>query len=466
MFVAKGETRAPLTPAKAAPQKADSSLLGLAAQLRPLDDVFGMVRDKNIVLFGEATHGTQEFYAFRCDVSKRLIEEAGCMGVCIEGDWPECSALHAFVMSYSSVSDVDQALQPFTHRFPVWMWRNQPTRDFLLWLRERNASKPPEKRAGVFGLDLYSMALAMESVLKYLDAHDPTAAVEVRKRYSCLQVFMPEPQLYGAGVAKHHHAGCQRAVLEARNIVVARLRALAQPKSGLDQKDEAFIAEMNARVVVDGEAYYRAMFQYDESSWNVRDRHFDDTLYRVRQHLRATRGAGSDRVVVWAHNSHLGDAGATGRAASGETNLGQLVRQAAGRGAVVNVGQFTHTGTVTAAQEWGDAHAARRVRPSLAGSWEAAMHSVSTEAGLPAFAVDLRTREAQTVLKRDLPSRLERAIGVLYLPDTERQSHYFPARLGEQFDICVWIDETSALQPMDKAPGAVEPELDEYPSGL
>ncbi len=463
------EARLPAAPkAKPAakPAPSEGALLGLSPLLRPLDAVFDMVRDKTVVLFGEASHGTQEFYSFRCDVSKRLIQEAGCMAVCIEGDFPETSSLHRFVMGSSSVSDVDAALEPFKNRFPVWMWRNQPTRAFLSWLREHNAALPCEKRAGIFGLDLYSLQLAMTCVIDYLTEHDPRAAAEVKKRFACFDPFMPEPQLYGASVARHHHAGCRAAVLQARTIVVDTLRALSRPQNDIDALDEAFMTEMNARVVVDAEAYYRAMFDWNASSWNVRDKHFDDTLFRVRQHLRATRGDGADRVVVWAHNSHLGDAGATGRAAAGETNLGQLARQSAGRAAVVNVGQFTHTGTVTAAEEWGDVHATRRVRPSLPGSYEAAMHAVAERTGQRIYAVDLRSREAQSVLASDLPMRIERAIGVIYRPDTERQSHYFPARLREQFDVAVWWDTSSALKPLDPPERPTTPELDEFPSGL
>ena len=460
----------------ASTQAQQPALAGLAPLLRPVEDVFALVRDARVCLFGEASHGTQEFYELRCDVSKRLIQEAGCMAVCIEGDFPETSSLHRYVMGYSASDDVDDALLPFQHRFPVWMWRNEPVREFLLWLRAHNASLPCEKRCGIFGLDLYSLGFAMECVVGYLKRRDPAAAEAVRLRYACFDPFLREPQLYGAAVARHLHAGCRDAVLSARSRVVEAVKRQARPTNHIDTKDEDFFAEMNAGVVVDAEKYYRAMFEYDDSSWNVRDRHFDATLYRVRHHLRSTRGGESaDKVVVWAHNSHLGNAGATARAARGETNLGQLVRQIAGS-SVVSVGQFTHGGTVTAAPDWGEPHEAFSINPSLPGSIEAALHALSKGVGRETFALDLRQPEVRAELTQAAGSRgwLERAIGVVYKPMSERASHYFSvaADLSRQFDIAVWCDTTSDLSPLD-APARPrtpdleqEPEMGEFPSGV
>lgn len=436
----------------------DTSLHGLATMLQPLDAVFDMTRNHSVVLFGEASHGTEEFYHLRCEVTKRLITEAGCLAVCLESDFPETCALHRYVMGSSTALDAIEALEPFRHRFPLWMWRNHAVVDFLEWLRAHNATLPAEKRTGVWGLDLYSMQHSMEACVAYLADTDPMAASELKKRFACFDTFRIdgiEPQLYGAAVARHHYAGCRAAVLSARRIVTDSLRAQSAPRNGVDARDEAFFAEVDSRVVADAERYYVSMFQWDDSSWNLRDAHMDDTLYRVRSHLRATRGG--DRVVVWAHNSHVGDASATGRAAVGETNLGALARQSAGRAAVVCVGQFTHTGTVTAAQEWGEPHAVVPVNPSLAGSWEAAMHDLAAHCGRCTFCVDLRRPGAQHVLRAQVPTRLERAIGVIYRPDTERQSHYFNADLAQQFDVAVWWDATTALRALDPGEEQQEP---------
>ena len=433
----------------------DTILDGLAPQLQQTQEVYHMVRDRSVVLIGEASHGTEEFYRARAELTKRLIAEAGCLAVCLESDFPETCALHRYVMGYSSAPDAIAALEPFKHRFPVWMWRNAATVDFLEWLRTHNAALTPAYRTGIWGLDLYSMQHSMEACLQYLAQHDVNAAADVKKRFACFQPFRCdglEPQLYGAAVAHHHYGGCRAAVLSARRIVQESLRKQSTPQNGIDTSDEAFMTELDTQAVVHAEEYYVSMFKWDDSSWNLRDTHMCDTLMRVRAHLTATRGEGGGRrqqCCVWAHNSHLGYATATGRAAVGETNLGALCLKAAGREAVVNFGQFMHTGTVTAAEEWGGPHACVPVNPSLRGSWEVAMHALATCSGRATYACDLRTAAAQHVLRNQPTWRLERAIGVIYRPDTERQSHYFMARLQDQFDVVVWWDATTALQPLD-----------------
>ena len=437
----------------------DTILHGLAPELQDTQEVYHLVRDRSVVLIGEASHGTEEFYRFRSELTKRLIAESGCLAVCLESDFPETCALHRYVMGYSSAPDAVAALEPFKHRFPVWMWRNAATLDFLTWLRDHNAALPAEHRTGIWGLDLYSMQHSMEACLQYLAIHDAAACAAVKRRFACFEPFRCDdsldPQLYGAAVAHHHYGGCRDAVLSARRIVIESMRKQSAPQNGVDASDEAFMAELDTQAVVHAEAYYVSQFAWDDSSWNLRDTHMNDTLQRVRAHLRATRGGGRrQQCCVWAHNSHLGYATATGRAAVGETNLGALCLKSAGREAVVNVGQFTHVGTVTAAEEWGSPHACVPVNPSLRGSWEIAMHELAQHTGRSSFACDLRTAAARHVLRNQPAWRLERAIGVIYRPDTERQSHYFMARLGDQFDVAVWWENTHALQPL--APWAEE----------
>ena len=288
---------------------------------------------------------------WRCDLTKRLIEEAGFSGVCIEGDWPDTFALHSYVTAAEPAQTLDGAFEPLKSRFPVWMWRNEPVRDFVRSLRQRNDTLPEDARAGIFGLDVYSLHASMDAVKSYLAKVDPPAAEAVGACYACFDAFGDDPQLYGRVAALGRHKdGCSAAAVAALQRVAAKTEEYAR-RDGIAARDAAFSNEMNARCVVDAAHYYRSMFDWNENSWNVRDKHFDDVLWRCRAHLRETRG--SDKVVVWAHNSHLGDARATkaGAATPGgnaELNLGQLARESGGA-AVINIGQFTHRGTVTAA---------------------------------------------------------------------------------------------------------------------
>jgi erythromycin esterase-like protein len=304
--------------------------------------------------------------------------------------------------------------------------------------------------------------------VSFLERVDPPAAAEVRQAYACFDRFGDDPQRYGRCAAMARHGeGCRGAAVRALTRVVEKSAAYARVGDGIHTRDAAFSNEMNARVVVDAEKYYRSMFEFNESSWNIRDKHFDDTLYRVRAHMKETRG--SDKVVVWAHNSHLGDAratktGATRPGQNAELNLGQLARESGGA-AVVNVGQFTHSGTVTASDDWGEPHKTKQVRPALPGSYEELLHAAAAHANRETYALDLREPAVRAALAPPLSPRLERAIGVIYRPETERQSHYFPAFITRQFDVAVWHDTTRALPPLDAAePQTPEPET--FPSGL
>jgi erythromycin esterase-like protein len=420
----------------------------VARGLRPLLDAIG---DARLVLIGEASHGTHEFYQIRAELTQVLVRERGFTLVAAEADWPDAYRANRWVRGASQEAGPEAALGDFT-RFPRWMWRNSEVVNFLRWLRAHNASLPEERRAGFYGLDLYSLHRSIEAVLEYLDKVDPAAAARARERYACFEMFGEDPQAYGYSTRLGMSRSCEDDVTA--QLVDLRREALEYAaRNGRVAPDEYFFAEQNARLIANAETYYRAMFAGDADSWNVRDTHMMETL----EHLLRYAGSRS-RAVVWAHNSHLGDARATQMSARGELNLGQLVRQRFGRDAWL-VGFTTHTGSVTAARNWGDPAERRRVRPSLNGSYERLFHEV----GLGRFLLLLREGRMREALRSE---RLERAIGVIYRPETERPSHYFGARLAEQFDAVIHIDETRALQPLE-AWARDEVDLPEtYPFGI
>jgi erythromycin esterase-like protein/adenine/guanine phosphoribosyltransferase-like PRPP-binding protein len=414
------------------------------------------VGDARVVLLGEATHGTHEFYRERAFITRRLILEKGFSAVAVEADWPDAYRINRFVRGSSEDEDSVDALADFG-RFPTWMWRNADVLDFTGWLRSHNEGRPAEERAGFYGLDLYSLRASTRAVLAYLDKVDPPAAVRARVRYGCFDQFGDEMQEYAYAAGHGLTPSCEREVV-AELVELQRRSADYASRDGRVATDEYFYAQQNARLVRNAEEYYRTMLHGRAASWNLRDRHMTETLFELRRFLdRAGRGA---RVVVWAHNSHVGDARATEMGESGELNVGQLVRERLGAGAVL-VGFSTFSGTVTAADEWdGPAHR-RQVRPALPGSYERLFH----DAGLPRCLLALRTDlELASALAGP---RLERAIGVIYAPATERRSHYFHARLPEQFDYVLHFDLTRAVEPLERTALWDAGEVAEtYPTGL
>ena len=413
--------------------------------LRPLVDAIG---DARVVLIGEASHGTHEFYAIRAELTRILIGERGFTIVAAEADWPDALRANRWVRGAADEVDADTALGDFT-RFPRWMWRNREIAAFLLWLRAYNASLPREKRAGFWGLDLYSLHRSMEAVLEYLDREDPQAAKRARARYACFETFGEDPQAYGYAAQLGLSPGCEKQAIAQ----LVELHRYTRPGRRAGNSDEHFFAEQNARLVANAEAYYRAMFAGHADAWNVRDSHMMETLERVLEHAGPR-----SRAVVWAHNSHLGDARETQMGWQGEHNLGQLVRQRFDSDAWL-VGLTTHEGSVTAAREWGGPSERRRVLPSLEGSCERLFH----DAGMARFLLMLREGRAREPLSEEL---LERAIGVIYLPESERRAHYFQARLARQFDAVIHVDRTHALHPLE-AWSRDEADLPEtYPTGI
>ncbi len=419
------------------------------------DQLLERVGSKRFVLLGEASHGTHEFYRERARITKRLIEEKGFTAVAVEADWPDAYRVNRYVLGESTDVDAQTALADF-RRFPAWMWRNTDVVSFVEWLRARNdAHSHSETKVRFYGLDLYSLRASMEAVIGYLDSVDPDAADLARARYSCFDHVRGEGPEYGHGVALNVVVPCENEVVDQLMDLRERAaRLLAH--DGWAAQDEFFFAEQNARLVQNAERYYRAMYHGRASSWNLRDRHMNETLGALTTHLDAQLGRA--RVVVWEHNSHVGDARATELGSSGELNVGQLVRSDWPQDCLL-VGFTTHRGQVTAASEWGGPAERKRVRPALPGSYEDVFH----HADAPQF---LLPSGAPTSLSQS-GARLERAIGVIYRPDTERASHWFHADLAAQFDAVVHLDRTSAVEPLEPtALWDVGEPPETYPTGL
>jgi erythromycin esterase-like protein len=413
-----------------------------------------LIGDSRLVLLGEASHGTHEFYYERARITRRLIEEKDFVAVAVEADWPDAYRVNRWVRCVGTDRGALEALGDF-HRFPRWMWRNRDVLSFVHWLRRHNEPQPPEHRVGFYGLDLYSLFSSIGAVIGFLEQVDPEAARRARYRYSCFDHFGEDSQAYGYAAEFGLSSSCEDQAVQQ---LLELRRQVGDRRWEGEIPDELFHAEQNARLVKNAEQYYRSMFRGRVSSWNLRDRHMAETLDALIGHFERKLGRG--KIVVWEHNSHIGDARATEMGDAGEWNVGQLSRERYGDDAVL-VGFSTYAGTVTAAPDW-DAPAERRpVIPALSGSWEALFHGL----GIPDFYLRLRDRRSLSEVVDQI--RLERAIGVVYRPETERVSHYFEASLADQFDAVIHLDETTAVEPLDRSPGwdPVEPP-DTYPTGL
>ena len=417
------------------------------------DALVERARGARLVLLGEASHGTHEFYGERARITRRLVDELGFDAVAVEADWPDAYLVDCYVRGADDV-DAEQALRGF-RRFPQWMWRNDDVLDFVEWMRDRNSSLHAVDHVGFYGIDLYSLHASIDAVLTYLWKVDPEAAKRARERYSCFEHFGEDPQSYGYATSLGAE-GCEEDVV--RQLVELQQNAARyRDRPAFRLVDEQFVAEQNARLVKNAERYYRAMFRGRVSSWNLRDNHMADTVEALLAHLG--RDGHESRLVVWAHNSHLGDARATEMGARGEHNVGQLLRERFGS-AVFSVGFTTHSGTVTAATDWDAPAELKNVVPSLPGSYERLLH----DCGRDRFYLSLSSPEVRKALREP---RLERAIGVIYRPETERGSHYFHARLPDQFDSVIHIDVTSAVAPLERVGVTDDEEIPEtYPTAL
>jgi protein-L-isoaspartate(D-aspartate) O-methyltransferase len=429
-----------------------AALLRDAAEPLPaLDDpafgaLFDRYGDARVVLLGEATHGTSEFYRARAAITRRLIDRHGFTIVAAEADWPDAAAIDRYVRHRAP----HLASEPVFRRFPTWMWRNVEVRDFVDWLRTHNETIEPTARAGFFGLDIYNMYASIRAVIDYLDKVDPEAAQIARTRYGCLTPWQRDPATYGRAALSSGYAQCEGDVL-------TMLRDLLARRLDYERQDGASFldAEQNARLVASAERYYRAMYYGSAESWNLRDRHMFATLERVLD-----RSSPHSKAVVWAHNSHIGNAAATEMGQlRGEINIGQLCKERFGDAAVL-IGFGTDHGTVAAATDWGGEMEIKQVRPAHRDSYE----RLCRDAGIGAFMVELRGNRHRPLREGLMYPRLERAIGVIYRPETELASHYFDASLPQQFDGYLWFRETRAVTPLPAMTEAGIPET--YPFGV
>ncbi len=406
------------------------------------DALLAHIADKRLVLLGEASHGTHEFYRARAEITRRLVTEHNFNIVAVEADFPDAARINRFVRGVGGDPDADAALADF-RRFPRWMWRNRDVLDFVAWLREHNDRQPnAEAKVGFYGIDLYSLHSSIGAVLAYLDRVDPEAAARARSRYDCFEHF-EDSQAYGYAASAGHTEPCEDAVVAQLVELQRRARELAA-RDGREAAEDFFTAEQNARLVQNAEEYYRSMFRGRVSSWNLRDRHMAETLEAIARYAE-WRGAEA-RIVVWAHNSHLGDARATDMGAGGEWNVGQLVRERFGKERAALVGFTTYAGTVTAADDWGDEPGYKLVRPGMKDSYEELFHRVAKNGTQNFF---LTWKQGDEIAELLRAPRLERAIGVIYRPATERHSHYFQARLAEQFDAVIHFDASQAVHPLE-----------------
>jgi erythromycin esterase-like protein len=419
--------------------------------------ILSVIGDASLVLLGEASHGTHEFYAWRAAITRALITQRGFAAVAIEGDWPDAYQANRYARHQDGGADPSEALSGF-ERFPTWMWRNTVVAEFVHWLRQHNdAIADPTRRAGFYGLDLYSLHSSMRAVVAYLEPRDAAAARAARRSYGCFDQYGEDSENYAWAASRLGDGSCEEAVT--RELLALRSRrAQLVSRDGAEAGDEFFYAEQNARLARNAERYYRTMLRGRVASWNLRDTHMAETLEELIPHLR--RRGQPAKIVVWAHNSHLGDARATELGDHGELNLGQLVRERHGSDARL-IGFTTYTGTVFAADDWGDPGEVKRVNPALRDSHEDVFHRTGSKQFLLALTPG-------TPVHAELAEpRLERAIGVIYRPDTERQSHYFHARLSEQFDAVIHCDETRAVEPLEHVAAAHPDEPPEtFPSGV
>ncbi|TAL27731.1 MAG: erythromycin esterase family protein [Alphaproteobacteria bacterium] len=439
----------------------EKNALPLTGGENDYDILVNAARGRRFVLLGEATHGTQEFYRTRAEITQRLIEELGFDAVAVEADWPDAYAINRYVSNEPGTT-AKEALGSF-ERFPAWMWRNTDVQHFIEWLQAYNVENRwpgtgDKWPAGFYGLDLYSMTSSIHAVLDYLGKVDPAGAARARERYSCLDHFLDNPASYGYAAEFGIANSCEMEIVS-QLIEMYHKKFEYMRRDGFVAEDEYFYATQNARLVHDAERYYRAHFRGRPDSWNLRDKHMFDTLQDLDAHLSKRLGRPA-RIAVWAHNSHVGNSGATAMSDHGEFNIGQLVRHAYGKQALL-VGFSTSRGAVTAASNWDEPAECKEIRAPIPGSYEDVFHSVSHKK----FLLDMRENNSMVDLLSQ--PRLQRAIGVVYRPDTERQSHYFTSRLPQQFDFMLHFDSTQAVQPLDTVIQMHPGEMDEtYPYGV
>lgn len=465
-------TKSTQTKPKAKPKMSDLQALFRSA-IRPLPPIkdpsfspnFDSYASNRLILLGDGSHGTSEFYSARAEITKRLITTHGYTVIALEADWPDAEALDRYVRQrpgpkakisagHSDRTEEGEAFQ----RFPTWMWRNAEMQELVEWVRNWNSGREMKDRVGFYGMDLYSLGASMKAIIGYLEHVDPAMAKEARRRYGCLEPYAAEPQEYGLDALRGMKDCEGKVVGMLRDLLGKRLEYAERPGNG----EEFHSSEQNAYVVRDAERYYKAMYYSSAGSWTLRDSHMVDTLKRLMRH----KPAGS-KAVVWAHNSHCGDARHTAMGIRRkELNIGQLCRETFGEENVALLGCGTHAGTVAAAAGWGDDMQVMSIKPSMRESWERVAHDTGVESFLLDLRQDKMPREVRDTLAEEY-RRLQRFIGVIYRPDTERVSHYSAADLVNQFDGYIWFDTTHAVKPLEtvqpKTPLGKE---ETYPFGL
>lgn len=403
----------------------------LSIETADLQPLLNRIGDARVVLIGEASHGTSEFYRMRAEITKALIEQKKFDFVAVEADWPDAYRIHDFVTHKDRQEP--HSWEAFA-RFPTWMWRNQEVLDFIHWLRDFNlGQRPHERKVGFYGLDLYSMFTSIHRVLHYLNGVDPAATKVARERYGCLMPWEQDPATYGRAALTGRYRSCEKDVVQMLRDLMAR-----QAKAAVKDGEELFDAQLNAQLVADAERYYRAIYYGSDESWNHRDRHMFQTLLMLQRRYGA-----KSKAVIWEHNSHLGNAAATQFGVRGQINVGQLCHEQFGDD-VYAIGQGTDHGEVAAASQWDGEMEVKQVRAALPESYERLMHLTEMDC----FFLPMTKTNSPSLNSALAVLRLERAIGVVYRPDTERQSHYFDVSLPNQFDEWIWFDETTAVQPL------------------
>jgi len=414
------------------------------------DQILAAVGEAQVVMIGEASHGTHEFYDTRAEITKRLIKEKGFNMVAVEGDWPDVYRVNRYVCSESKDKSVQEALSDF-NRFPTWMWRNTVVKEFTDWLKQHNDSLEFNQKARFYGLDLYSMFTSADEVVKFLEKVDPKAAGAAREKYGTLDMYRGDEFQYARDVAFGLEPSREKEVVDMLCHMLRKGGEYIKAKGGFLGGDELFYATQNARVVKDAEEYYRMAFRGGTVTWNLRDKHMVDTLQELLKMHEGVLGQQRPKAIIWAHNSHLGDSRAfpTNRM-SGKLNVGQLVRERFGLENSFNIGFSTFSGTVMASESWGSEGKKYELNPADSDSYEHLFH-----AALPKnYSFLMRSNSKAVQPDQDLvavltPERVERLIGVMYVKWRERSAHYQEVDMPKQFDSMIHYDVTSALKPLD-----------------
>ena len=425
---------------------------GMARPLRDpadLDPLLDRIGNRRVVLLGEASHGTREFYTWRTAITRRLVEEKGFSFVAVEGDWPDCYRVNRFAKGYSdTAAKPEEALETF-RRWPTWMWANEEVKDLIGWLRGHNDSRPVGDKVGFYGLDVYSLWDSLHEVMGFLRRRDPSAFDAARRALRCFEPYGEEAQEY-ARATLYGNESCRDEVIE----LLRRVRADAKSIAGTEDERQ-FVAEQNALVVKNAEAYYRAMVRADNESWNIRDRHMAETLDRLLRHHGPKA-----KAIVWEHNTHIGDARFTDMTDEGTLNIGQLAREKYGEYDVVLVGFATNRGKVIAGAAWDDPWQEMRVPPGRENSWEDVLHRAVPQDSLFVFPSDPSVEMSDW--------REHRAIGVVYRPQYEQFGNYVPTVLPRRYDALLYVDQSAGVRPLFRPTESELPEEapETYPTGV